>query len=504
MIARLPSAAVAFAAAAVALTLTTWLFLSVGLTNPTTAALAYLLIVLVSATTSPLQVAIAISVVATLSLNIFFLPPFGRLTISDPQNWIAFIAFLVVSLVAGNLSSAARERAREATARRDELRRLFDLSRDILLSDHADALAHLARHVAARFELESVALCLPERGGWRIHRGGPRELHVEPGELDAALADTGARGIDVPDVPLRLDGRGHATMVPLRFGLRPVGFLVLAGPPLSRQTLEALSGFAALAVERFSLLGERDAAARARERAELSDALLASFSHDLRTPLTAIELAATNLRSAAADHVSRDEQAGLIATEVARLKRLFQNIVDMARIDADRVASEPRWVDPAEIVEAAINQADRSLRGRPLDVRTDSSLVLVDPRLAAAAVRHLLENAAQYSPAGTPVTVRGSIEGRTLVVSVRDRGAGVPEAERSRIFERFFRGRQARAARAAGTGMGLAIVHGLISAQGGSVSASNVADGGAEFVIRIPAESRPAPVDDPDRASVRT
>jgi signal transduction histidine kinase len=89
-------------------------------------------------------------------------------------------------------------------------------------------------------------------------------------------------------------------------------------------------------------------------------------------------------------------------------------------------------------------------------------------------------------------------------VSVRDRGAGVPEAERARIFERFFRGRQARAARAAGTGMGLAIVHGLVSAHGGSVSASNVPDGGAEFVIRIPAESRPAPVDDPDRAGVRT
>jgi two-component system, OmpR family, sensor histidine kinase KdpD len=505
VIARLPAAAVALAAATATLAFTTWFFLSIGLTNPTTAALAYLLIVLVSATVSPLQVALVVSVAATLLLNFFFLPPFGRFSIADPQNWVAFVAFLVVSLVAGNLSAAARERAREATARRDELRRLFDLSRDILLTDHADALAHLARHVAARFELESVALCLPEPGGWRIHRGGARELPISPSELDTALADTRGRGVDVPDVPLRLDRRGpDATMVPLRFGLRPVGFLALAGPPLSRQTLDALSGFAALAVERFSLLGERDAAVRVRERAELSDALLASFSHDLRTPLTAIELAASNLRSTAADHASREEQAGLIAAEVARLKRLFQNIVDMARIDADRVASDPQWIDPAEIVEAATTHAERSLRGHPLDVRIDPVLVLVDPRLAATAVGHLLENAAQYSPAGTPITVRGFVEGPTLVLSVRDHGAGVPEEERSRIFERFYRGRHARAARAAGTGMGLAIVHGLVSAHGGAVGASNLPDGGAEFAIRIPAKSRPAPVEEPDRTSVRT
>jgi two-component system sensor histidine kinase KdpD len=505
VIARLPAAAAALAAAAAALALTTWLFLSIGVTNPTTAALAYLLIVLVSATTSPLYVALAVSLAATLSLNFFFLPPFGRFAIADPQHWIAFVAFLVVSLVAGHLSSAARDRAREATARRDELRRLFDLSRDILLTDHADALAHLARHVATRFDLESVALCLPESDGWRIHHGGARELSIDPRALDAALADTRAGGVDLPDLPLRLDQRGsHATIVPLRFGLRPVGFLALAGPPLGRQTIDALSGFAALAVERFSLLGERDAATRARERAELSDALLASFSHDLRTPLTAIELAATNLKGSASDVVSRDEQAGLIAAEVARLKRLFQNIVDMARIDADRVASDPRWVDPAEIVEAATTQAERALRGHPLDVTMDPALVRVDPRLTATALGHLLENAAQYSPVGAPITVRGVVEGSALVVSVRDRGPGISEEERSRIFERFYRGRHGRSARAAGTGMGLAIVQGLLAAHGGTVSASNAPAGGAEFVIRIPAASRPAPTEEPDRAGLRT
>ena len=128
-----------------------------------------------------------------------------------------------------------------------------------------------------------------------------------------------------------------------------------------------MTGLAALAVERFSLLGEREAAARARERAELSDALLASFSHDLRTPLTAIQLASANLLSSEnAD--ARHEQAALITAEVARLERLFQNITDMARIDADLVAADRNWVEPSEIVEAATMRADRALRGRPLAV----------------------------------------------------------------------------------------------------------------------------------------
>ena len=123
-----------------------------------------------------------------------------------------------------------------------------------------------------------------------------REPSIDPRALDAALADTRAGGVDLPDLPLRLDQRGsHATIVPLRFGLRPVGFLALAGPPLGRQTIDALSGFAALAVERFSLLGNATRQ-HGRGSGELSDALLASFSHDLRTPLTAIELAATNLK----------------------------------------------------------------------------------------------------------------------------------------------------------------------------------------------------------------
>ena len=132
--------------------------------NATTAALLLLLIVLVVAATTRLWVAVATSIAAMVAFNFFFLPPVGTFTITDPQNWVALFAFLAVSLVASNLSSVARKRAREAEGRRDEMARLFDLSRDVLLmTDTREAIALLARFIARRFDLDYVAVCLPRR-----------------------------------------------------------------------------------------------------------------------------------------------------------------------------------------------------------------------------------------------------------------------------------------------------------------------------------------------------
>jgi K+-sensing histidine kinase KdpD len=129
------------------------------LTNPTIAALSYLLIVLIMAAASSLKASIAVSVLADLCLNYFFMPPIGTFTIADPQNWVALFAFLAVAAVASNLSTTARERAREAVARRDELGRLLDLSRDVLLTtDSEQAMSQLARFVSHRFDLDFAAI----------------------------------------------------------------------------------------------------------------------------------------------------------------------------------------------------------------------------------------------------------------------------------------------------------------------------------------------------------
>src|SRR3954463_5447593 len=153
-----------------------------------TAAMGFLIVVLLVAATAPLWVAVVTSFVSVLAFNYFFLPPVGTLTIADPQNWMALFSLLVVSLVASNLSAVARARTREAVARRDELGQLFDLSRDVLLiTESRDANASIAGFIAARFNLESVAICIPHGTEWTIATAGTKPSALDPRELSAVF-----------------------------------------------------------------------------------------------------------------------------------------------------------------------------------------------------------------------------------------------------------------------------------------------------------------------------
>jgi two-component system sensor histidine kinase KdpD len=341
--------------AAVALAALTALYRGIGVSNATV-PLSFLTVVLALATVSTLRLAILTSLAAMGLFNFFFLPPVGTLTIADPQNWVALLTFLAVSLVASNLSNLARARA-------------------------------------------------------------------------------GA------------------------------------------------------------LLDERKSAELTRQREELQSALLASFAHDLKTPLTAIRVAAGNLEAEWLSEDQRREQRALVLSEVERLSRLFEGILDMARIDAGAVTTDRVWVHPQELVEAAHGLVDRALAGHDVRVMDQANVAAcLDPRLTSTALARLLENAAAYSPAGSPVDVTIRLEGDGLELAVRDHGPGVAPSDMPSLFDRFFRGRAA--AGIPGTGMGLAIARGLLAAEHGNVWADNHADGGAVFTIHVPAETRPAVEDE--------
>jgi len=282
----------------------TWVYVRwLHVTNGTTVALTFLFVVLVVAATSRLWIAVATSVAAMLSFNFFFLPPVGTFTIADPQNWVALFVFLAVSLIASNLSSVARAREREALARRDEMARLFDLSRDVLLmTDSREAISLLARFIARRFDLGYVAIGLPRDHDWELATSGSLSLDIDPNQLALTVASA--------ERMLEFDARertyaGHRTLrigghsvriVPLRLGTRPIGVLAAVGR-LEPGALDALGGIAAIAIERAQFLEERKAAELARQKDELQSALLAALGHDLRTPLTAIRVAARDRKS---------------------------------------------------------------------------------------------------------------------------------------------------------------------------------------------------------------
>ncbi len=369
--------------------------------NPTIAALLFLLVVLATATFAHLRVSMGISVAAMLVFNFFLLPPFHTLTIADPQNWVALFVFVVVAVIASQLSAAARQRASEAEARKQEVTRLFDLSRDILLTtDSERAIADVARFVARRFELETIAVCLPTAAGWDLHQGGERSVEPSREQLDHALARL--RG------PLEYDARqraygGHlvvgdqgteATLVPLRLGTKPVGILATQGAQLDLGTLDALGGVVAIAIERAHFLAERKKAETLSQRADLASALLASFSHDLRTPVTSVRVAVSNLQDVTLAAEERRAQAQLALQELDRLTRLFQDILDMARIDAAAVNPNRQWVSPADVVDAALAHVAPAMAAHTLQIDADGlTEIQIDPRLTSTALAHVLENA---------------------------------------------------------------------------------------------------------------
>lgn len=484
---------------AVVATATAALF-AMGVGSPTTVALAYLLVVLFVASWTTLPVAVVTSVVAMLTLNYCFMPPVGTFVIADPHNWVALGAFLIVAVVATHLSSTARARAQEAVERRNEVTRLFDLSRDVLLTTDSDgASAALARHVARRFELPIVTIAVPgEVEGWTKTHGGASAPQVDDRELDTAWA--AARGGLEFDANTRSYG-GHRTVgegsdllvaVPVRVGVRPVALALLGGRHLEPGTADAIAGVVAIALERARFLDERRLAELSRQRADLTSALLAALGHDLRTPLTAIRVAVTNASDASLPDGVRAEQTALAVSEVDHLSRLLQEILDMARIEAHAVHAERQWVTAGAVVEAALAHAGSALGRHRLAIDADETTELqVDPRLTSAALAHVLENAAKYSPPGTCITVAATSEHDGLQMVVDDEGPGLRDEDLDRLFEPFVRGSAGRQV-AGGTGLGLAITRGLLGAEGGRIWAERAPSGGARLTMAIPAARRPA------------
>jgi two-component system sensor histidine kinase KdpD len=238
----------------------TWLYRQwPQVSNATTVALSFLVVVLFVAAAARLWVAVTTSVVSVFALNFFFLPPVGTLTIVDPQNWIALIAFLAVSLVASNLSAVARDRTREAVTRRDEVARLFDLSRDVLLiTDGEAANSSLAAFIARRFDLDYVAICNPEGGSWIMFESGSLGAHgLSPADLSHPIPGT-HRTVTVAGRDVRV--------VPLNLGTKQLGLVATAGRSIETGTLDALAGLVAIAIERAQFLDQQERRARAAAR----------------------------------------------------------------------------------------------------------------------------------------------------------------------------------------------------------------------------------------------
>ena len=466
--------------------------------NSTTVALSFLLVVLFAAAAHGVGPGILASVAGMICFNFFFLPPVGTLTIHDPQNWVALFAFLVTAITASQLSSAARKRAREAEESHEQVWKLYQLSRAIIITpDPETAVATISKQVRETFNIGNCEVCVPDEGG-SLHRTASESDPDQIKSSEALMQEVFQSG------SMRVDPGQDAIYAPLKVGVRVTGVMVLTSSALKGGTIEAISGLVALALERARFLKELSRTEVLRQSDQLKSALLASVSHDLRTPLTSMRAAVDNLldKSLDWDREALREFHVIISEEVSRLTRLVQNLLEMARIEAGELHPVKEWSSVPEMIDTVLDRCAATLANHRVRVELTEGLPLVkiDARLLASALANLLENAAQYSEAHSAVVVRGEIDANTLTMSIRDEGPGILAQDLPRVFDKFYRGSSRSASRREGTGMGLAIARGIVEAQGGKIWVESRSGSGSTFFFSVPVElmtvPRLAPVGD--------
>src|ERR1700722_7503303 len=243
--------------------------------NATTVALTLLLAVLIVSASWGIAVSVFMSVVAMVVFNYYFLPPVGALTVADPQNWVALFAFLVVSVLASQLATRARQKAEDASARQRDIEKLYEFSQELLQSGNAIQLLNLIpAQIVDTFEVGAAALFLADKQ--KVYRSGP----VVP-QLDTeSLRNVLARDEPVMDIP------NSVCFVTVRLGVRAIGSLGISGTVLPRQTLEAMGTLIALAMEHARAIEQLGQTEATRQGEQLRTALLDAVTHALRTPLT--------------------------------------------------------------------------------------------------------------------------------------------------------------------------------------------------------------------------
>jgi len=442
--------------------------------NPTTVALTFLIAVLLTAAYWGLRVAIFLSVVATAAFNFYFLPPIRTFTVADPQNWIALFAFFVTALVASNLAERARREAEHARSQRSNIERLYALSQLLMTLETIPELMNaIPRFLAESFGSKGAALMTTSKP--TIYRSSP-EVEIDI----SVLQQTIARGEQV--------SRDNVTYFPVRLGVRAVGALAVFGLHLSRETADAVGSLVGTAIERARAVGELASTRASQENERLRSALLDSVTHEFRTPLTSIKASVTGLLGGAdLDAAQRSELLTIINEEADRLNRLVGEAAEMARLDSQAIPLDRRPVSMAEVIESVQDDLSVALRDHPVELQIPADLpaVIADYERSRQILTHLVENAAKYSPAATPIRISAEAKAGFVMTSVADHGPGIDSFEQGLIFDKFYRGAKQRYT-AGGTGMGLAIAKALVEAQRGMISVVSQPGSGSVFSFTLP------------------
>lgn len=461
-------------------------------------SLVFLAAVLLVAVRSSLGPALACAALSFLTYDFLFIPPNFSFAIQREEDVLTLLFFLLMAALTGNLAARQRRQLEALRDTQEETSELLDLSRKLTAAtDRQAVVSAAAQHLNGWSDLKLCLLNRDGQSGWKVETGGPLEFsEAERAAADWAWQHDQPAGAGTGTLPF-----GRWWWWPLSVDDGPLALLGVCakeGQTLSgqrRRLLTALSQPLAQALARAQLADDLEAARLHGETEQLRSALLASVSHDLRTPLTSMRGSIDSLLALGEAIPLADRRELLEGTrdEAERLDRYIQNLLDMTRLGHGALKLARDWVSPADIVGSALNRLRAVLASLHVvtEVPTELPLLYVHAALIEQALVNVLENAARFSPPHGRLELRAGATDSELFFSVSDEGPGIPEEDRAKIFDMFYTA--ARGDRGGqGTGLGLAICQGMVGAHGGRISVADGIDGrGTCITLHLPLQTQP-------------
>ena len=442
--------------------------------NSTTIAMTFLLATLGVATGWGLLEAFIASVAGMLCLNFFFLKPIFTFYLADTQNWVTLFVFLVTAVVASQLSTSVKQRALEATRQREEMERLYELSRTLMLVDkQLPTAGQISQRIAQVFGVSGVAVF--DRETDQTYRTGAMDVPISDTKLrDSALQATGFH-----------DPEANLSVLPLSLGREPVGSLAIYGASISDTALHAISNLAAIVMERARAEAVATRMEAARQNEAMKSMLLDALAHEFKTPLTSIKAAASSILDAGAP--AQKELVAVIEEESDRLDSLVSETIRMARIEAGDLRLERRRQAAVDLIRASLEKLRILLEDRDVRIEAGPDLpeVMADAELVELTIRQLVTNALKYANPESPILIRAVPVDDAVRISVKDFGPGIAPKNLQRIFEKYYRVEH-NTRRIPGTGIGLTIARDIVKAHGGEIWVESVLGEGTEFFFTLP------------------
>ncbi len=445
--------------------------------NPATSGIVFLVLVVWFASREGYALSLFIAALCAVGFDYYFLPPYRTLWLVGAQAWIDMFAFAASSVVVSRVAERARRQTLQAQQRRADVERLYALSQEMMLHDDSDALVReLPRLMGRLFALDSVVLFVRDHD--RVYSSSGEV----PASIEGAMRSLG-NGLQAT---VSLESGFHASA--LLLGLRSMGALAWRPASLSREVAAAVSAQVAIVLARAMAIEATARLEASRESERLRTALVDSLTHELRTPLTSIRAASTTLlQTNGLDAEGRQEMVKIIDEESARLDTLIGEAVEMAEIDAKVIQVRLAPQHPRAVLEQAVEESRKALALHSVSIECHDAdqTAWFDGHLLGRVLRHLLENAATHTAAGSRITLSSRRTQDRLEFTVEDNGPGIDPVDLPLIFEKFYRGKRG-GKKSKGSGMGLAIARAILAAHGGGIEATNPPGSGARFRLWVP------------------